>query len=167
MARKPKLEPTFEPANALIGIASDLPLVRLVHFINNNTPLQLSCTDDLEVFFEKLDDLVPFRFFYCRDEEYRSDICLVPNLADGLLLLPKIKEFNFLLVVRGAMPPERVKQITAAVKRISGVRIATPVKQETIPELGPVLQEIEIHLIGITNQLANAKLRIMPRSEDQ
>ncbi len=167
MARIPRLEPAFEPADALIGIATSIPVIQLVHFINNLSFLALVREEDLPVYFEKTDTLNSFKFFYYQDEDYRSDFCLLTNSSAGIVLLPTHRQFSYFLIIHGAIPNEKVSRLVSQVKSISGVQLAVSIKQETVKELGPVLQDLELHLTELKKKKNESQKRIMPSAEDQ
>lgn len=166
MARIPRLEPSFEPADSFIGIATTMPAVQLVHFINTLTFLDLRREDDLPVYPEK-SDVQHFRFFHCQNEDYRSDFCLLANNSSGITLLPSHKQFSYFLAVFGAIPDDVATQLVSRIKSITGVQLAAIIKQETIKGLGPVLQDLELHLTDLKREKNEARKRIMPLSEDQ
>jgi hypothetical protein len=167
MARIPRLEPAFEPADALIGIATTIPAIQLVHFINSLTFLKLVREEDLPVYSEKTDSLNYFKFFHYQDEDYRSDFCLLNNNIAGIILLPTHRQFSFFLIVHGAIPGEKISRLVSQVKAISGVQLAALIKQESIKELGPVLQDMELHLTQLKKKKNENQIRIMPAAEDQ
>lgn len=167
MARVPRLETAFEPADAFIGIATNMPVIQLVHYINSRSLLKLVREKDLPVYSEKSDSLNDFKFYHYQDEDYRSVFCLLGNSSSGLSLLSTHKQFNFFLVVQGAIPDEKVSQLVAQIKSISGVQMAAVINQEPIRTLGPILQDLEIHLTQLNLEKAGKQKRIMPLAEDQ
>jgi len=167
MAAKPRLDSTFEPADAFIGIATNMPVIQLVHYINSRTLLNLVREKDLPVYFEKTDKFQDFKFYYCQDEDYRSIFCLLGNSSSVLSLLPTHKHFSFFLVVQGAIPDEKVAQLVVQIKSISGVQLAAVINQEPIRSLGQILQDLEIHLTELNKEKAEKQKRIMPLAEDQ
>jgi hypothetical protein len=168
MAAKSRLDPTFEPADAFIGIATNMPVIQLVHYINSHTLLKLVRENDLPVYSEKSDTLIDYKFFHYQDDDYRSTFCLLSNSSSsGLHLLPAHKQFSYFLVIQGAIPEERVTQLVARIKSIAGVQLAAIINQEPIKILGPVLQDLEIHLTQLNKEKAEKQKRIMPLAEDQ
>jgi len=168
MARMQRLDPAFEPADAFIGIATNMPVIQLVHYINSQTLLKLVRENDLPVYSEKSDTLIEYKFFHYQDDDYRSIFCLLSNSStSGLYLLPAHKQFSYFLVIQGAIPEERVTQLVARIKSIAGVQLAAVIKQEPIKILGPVLQDLEIHLTQLNKEKAEKQKRIMPLAEDQ
>lgn len=167
MARIPRLEPAFEPADAFIGIATNMPVIQLVHFINSQTFLNLTREEDLPVYSEKTDSLTYHKFFYYQDDDYRSDFCLLNNSSEGINLLPTHKQFNYFLVVQGAIPAEKITLLVSRVKAIAGVQLAAIINQEPIRPLGPILQDLELHLSEIKKEKTNKQARFMPSAEDQ
>lgn len=167
MARIPKLDLSFEAADAFIGITSNLPVIQLVHFINNFTFLNLVREEDLPVYSEKTDNFNNFRFFHYFDEDYRTEFCLLANSSEGINLLPSLKQFNYFLIVNGAIPAEKVLQIIAQVRPIAGLQVAAAIKQDPKYGLGSVLQDLELHLADLKMKKAKKQKRFMPLSEDQ
>jgi hypothetical protein len=167
MPRKSRLEPAFEQADAFIGIATNLPVIQLVHFINRETLLKLVREEDLPVFNEKTESLNYFKFFHYEDDDYRSDFCLVNNTSEGINLLPMHKQFAYFLIIHGAIPDEKVKQLMTQIKAIAGVQLAALIGQEPIKALSPILQDLELHLTDLKKEKAEQNKRIMPSAENQ
>ncbi len=167
MARVSKLEPAYEKADAFIGIATNLPVINLVHYINRQTLLNLIREDDLPVYSEKTDTLNYFKFFHYNDDDYRSDFCLLSNFNEGINLLPTHKQFGFFLVVHGAIPDEKVKQLIAQVKSIAGIQLAASMDQGPIKTLAPIMQDLELHLTELKKNKTEKSKRFMPPAEDQ
>ena len=167
MAAKSRLDPSFEPADAFIGIVTNMPVIQLVHYINSRSLLNLVREKDLPVYSEKSDSLNDFKFFHYLDEDYRSVFCLLGNSSLGLNLLPTHKQFSYFLVIQGAIPDDKVSQLVTQIKSISGVQMAAVINQEPIRMLGPILQDLEIHLTQLNRNKAEKLKRIMPLAEDQ
>lgn len=167
MAIKTRLEPAFEQADAFIGIATNLPVTQLVHFINRQSMLNLVRGEDLPVYNEKTDHQNHFRFYHYEDDDYRSDFCLLANNNAGINLLPTHKQFGYFLVIHGAIPDEKIKVLISEIKSISGVQLAAIVAQEPIKMLGPILQDLELHLTDLKQAKMLMKNRIMPSAENQ
>lgn len=167
MAAKPRLDPAFEHADAFIGIATNMPVIQLVHYINSRSLLKLVREKDLPVYSEKSGSLNDFKFYHYQDEDYRSVFCLLGNSSSGLNLLSTHKQFSYFLVIQGAIPEEKVTQLVAQIKSISGVQMAAVINQEPLKTLGPILQDLEIHLTELKKEKAEKQKRIMPLAEDQ
>ena len=167
MAVKSRLDPTIELADAFIGIATNMPVIQLVHYINSRSLLNLVREKDLPVYFEKSDSLKEFKFYHYQDEDYRSVFCLLGNSSSGLNLLATHKQFSYFLIIQGAIPDEKIAQLVAHIKSISGVQMAAVINQEPLRTLGPILQDLEIHLTQLNMEKAEKQKRIMPLAEDQ
>lgn len=167
MARIQRLDPSIEPADAFIGIATNMSATQLVHFINNITLLNLVREEALPVYSEKTDSLIFYNFFYYPDEDYRSDFCMVANNSGGPNLLPSHKQFGYFLIIQGAMPDGKISQLVTQIKSITGVQLAAIIGQETIKSLGPILQDLELHLTELKKAKAGGLKRFMPLSENQ
>jgi len=167
MAGKLRIDQAFEPADAFVGIATNMPATQLVHFINNATLLKLVRVDDLPVYNEKSNSLNPYKFFYYTDEDYRSDFCLLGNSNGGPILLPSHKQFSYFLVVQGGIPDDKISQLVSRIKSITGVQLAAIINQEPIKSMGPILQDLEMHLSSLKKLKAEETKQFMPLSENQ
>lgn len=167
MAIKLRIDPTFEPADAFIGIVTTMQVIQLVHFINSQTWLNLLREDDLPVYSEKTDSLRNYKFFHCVDEDLRSTFSLLSNNNEGISLLPSQKQFGFFLVIYGAIPSDKTKQLIAQIKSISGVQMAADIKQEPGKVFGPILQDLELHLTDLKRVKSENEKRFMPSAEEQ
>lgn len=167
MARAPRLEPAYEPADALIGIATTMPIVQLVHYVNRLTLLNLVRETDLPVFSEKTDSLNYFKFFHCQDDDYRSEFCLLGNNSGVINLLPTHKQFSYFLVVQGSIPDGKVTQLVSQIKSVAGVQLAAKIDQDPIRTLGPILQDLELHLTDLKKAKETTMNQFMPLSENQ
>lgn len=167
MARTPKLEPAFEPADALIGIATNIPVIQLVHFMNSRTLLNLVREEDLPAYSEKTASLNNFKFFHYQDDDYRSGFCLISNSSEGINLLPTLRQFGYFLVVHGSIPEDKITELVTQIKPIPGVQVAAVIDQEPIKALGPILQDLELHLTELKKGKTEKQKRFIPLSEDQ
>jgi hypothetical protein len=167
MAIKLRIDPAFEPSDAFICIATTMPVIQLVHFINSQTWLKLVREDDLPVYSEKTDSLRTYKFFHCMDEDFRSTFSLLSNNNEGLYVLPSHKQFGFFLVIYGAIPADKIKQLIAQIKSISGVQLAASISQEPGKVFGPILQDLELHLTDLKRVKAGNEKRFMPPAEEQ
>ncbi len=167
MARKSQLEPANERADALIGIATSLPIFRLVHLLNKQTLLQLVCEDDIPIYIEKQKQLIEFSFYYCENEDYRSSFCLVNNIYRTAVIIPSQKQLSYLLIIKGAIPSDKVSQLIAAIKLIPGVQLAVLLDQKGMKYFESVMEDLELHLDSVKMKNASNEKRIMPSAENQ
>lgn len=167
MARIPRLDSTFEPADAFVGIATNMPVIQLVHYINSLTRLNLVREKDLPVYSEKTDRLIEYTFYHYQDDDYRSVFCLLSNSISGLYLLPTHKEFSYFMIIQGAIPEDKIKQLSTEIKAITGVQMTAIIKQEPARIFEPILQDLEIHLTQLNKEKAELLKRFMPLAEDQ
>ena len=167
MARVPRLEPTFEPADALIGIATNIPVIQLVHFINSKSFLKLVRKDDFPVYSEKTNTQIESKFFHGEDQDFRSTFSLFCNNNEGVNLLPSHKQFGYFLVVYGAITDEKIKQLISQIKSIPGVQLAAVIKQESIKLLEGILLDLELHLSAIKTEKTKKQKNFMDLSENQ
>lgn len=167
MPRQQRIDPATEPADAFIGIVTNMSIIQMAHFINQKSLLNLVREADLPVYFEKTDNLVDFKFFHCQNEDYRSDFCLLGNSNSGINLLPSHKEFNYFLIALGAIPDYKISLLVSQIKSINGVQIAANLPQKSNLAIPPILTDIELHLTELKKMKSEKQNLIMPLSEDQ
>ena len=167
MARKSLLEQANEKADALIGIASALPIFRLVHLLNQHSMLELVCEDDFPVYIEKSKKVFDFPFYYYENEDYRSSFCLVNNSNRETYLLPLHKQLSYLLIIKGAMPTDKISKLVSSIKSIPGIQLATLLNQSGIKSFDSIMEDLEMHLNTLKIKRTSLEKRIMPSAEDQ
>lgn len=167
MPRPQRLDTAAEPADAFIGIVTNMSIIQMAHFINQKTSLNLVRKADLPVYFEKTKKLVDFKFFHCQNDDYRSDFCLLGNSNSGTILLPSHKQFNYFLIALGAIPNNKIAQLVLHIKSISAVQIAANLDQNSIAGIPSILIDIELHLSEQKKIESEKQNLIMPLSEDQ
>lgn len=167
MARKSLLEQAFEQADAIIGIATALPIFRLVHLLNQHSRLKLECEDDIPIYIDKVKLLLEFPFYIHEDEDLRTSFFLVSNSNKTALILPSHKQLSYLLILKGAIPNDKISSLVISIKQIPGIQLATLLNQSTLKNFESVMEDLELHLDSIRKKKSANSIRIMPSAENQ
>ena len=116
----------------LIGIVTNQTISRLGWLINQKSGLDFSRIEDLELpdfnpaahsGFSKLD------YF---DEENHLHFSLIANKEFGEILSPDLKQFDFLMVLRGGIEFFEENNFLTQLRKISEIRLAATINQPKI-----------------------------------
>jgi hypothetical protein len=152
MARKIRLEPAIAEVNAIVGIASQLKDYRLVHFINKHLDVQFASVDDLPFYDPKIGKPTLYPLFWFKDNNLRTDFCLVSNSNGTTTLIPSLRQINYFLIIQGGAYQNHVDDIVSGIRRIQGVQAAIAIAQTSIKEIGPLLEDIELHILDLSRK---------------
>ena len=116
----------------LIGIVTNQTISRLGWLINQKTGLDFSRIEDLELLdfnpaansgFSKLD------YF---DEENHLHFSLIANKEFGEILSPDLKQFDFLMVLRGGIEFFEEINLLTQLRKISEISLAASIDQAKV-----------------------------------
>ena len=150
MAKKILLETRSEPILfTLFGISCHLKDYRLSYYLNQK----------LELSFVKMEDFLGCSFYFCRDEDCFNSYYLLGNRGPETILLPDLRQTDFLLLAEGPFKKAQKEQLLEKIKGIQSVLTAFEVRFETIKNYNQMLTDLEIHLMNI---LKEAKIIYSP-----
>lgn len=149
MAKKKLIsDPISFPDLTLIGIASQLKDYRLAHFINQNTALELVRMEDVPVFSEKDNNLIPYPLFIWHEPTQRTNYYLISNNHPAGKLIPAYKQADFILGMRGPYDDELPQTIIQSIKKISAIQLVFLIDPAKIKNLEGIMSDLELHLVG-------------------
>jgi len=150
MAKKVFLETRPESILfTLFGISCHLKDYRLSYLFNKK----------LELEFVKMEDFNGYSFYFCRDEDCFNSYYLLGNRGEEAILLPVLKQTDFLLLVEGPVKKIQKERLLEKIKSIQNVLTAFEVRFETIKNYETLLTDLELHLMKI---LKEAKIKYSP-----
>jgi hypothetical protein len=153
MARKILHERYSESANyTLIGISCHLKDYRLSYLLNNKLEFVFSKQQDLAISIQGNKEPANFSFYFYKDEDQATSYLLVANRSEDHVLLPEIKQLDFLLLLEGEFKKSRKDQVIKAVGSIPNVLTAYEISPGSIRNSGNLFSEIEIHLMNISRK---------------
>jgi hypothetical protein len=129
-------EPTYF---TLIGISCHLKDYRLSYLLNQK----------LEYSFSKLEDLQDFSFYYYRDEDRYNTYTLIANRSQESVLVPQLKQTDFLLLVEGEFKKAQKDPVLNAIRTIPNVLTAYEIRLPEIKNFEILLTDIEMHVMNI------------------
>jgi hypothetical protein len=150
MVRKILRDTHSEPAYyTLIGISCHLKDYRLSYLLNKKLEFVFSKQQDLILTLQEKKEPANFSFYYYKDEDQVNSYWLIANRSEEYVLLPEIKQLDFLLMVEGEFKKNRKDQLLKAVSPIQNVLTAYEINLTSIKNFENLLTEIEIHLMNI------------------
>jgi hypothetical protein len=126
----------------LFGVSCHLKDYRLSFNLNQQLDLDLV----------KMDDFMGYSFYYCRDEDCFNAYYLLGNRGPETILLPDLKQTDFLLFVEGPFKKVQKERLLEKIKGIQNVLTAFEVRFETIRNYNVILTDLELHLMNILKE---------------
>ena len=114
MAKKRFLEGDFFEGYSLLGIVCGLPDFRTTHFINRQAHLDLKKYRDFSLNEGAKNG---FSWYHYENEELRRDYYLIQNKRGTAVLLPELRNFDYLLLLYGNIPPSYRKEILTILRK--------------------------------------------------
>jgi len=114
----------------LYGIVSQEKPHRLVWFLNKIAPYHFSRVDDYEI--EIASKLFAFAQYTFNDEENHITYILIIKKDESQLLIPELKNFDYLLLIKGAIDFFEEETLKENIKTIPIVQIIFEVETEKL-----------------------------------
>ncbi len=126
--KKLQLEVEEDLAFMLFGFVSGHKASKLCFFLNQMASFEFERVADL-----KLPDFNPksetsFSKFAFQDEENHLDFYLLANKEFGMTLFPELKQFDYLLIVRGGLEFFDAGAFSREGMKINGVQLIAPIE---------------------------------------
>jgi hypothetical protein len=162
MAKKVSLKVRPEPVLfTLLGISCHLKDYRLSYLLNNNLGIFFTKHDDLRISAAGSRDETEFSFYLFRDEERLNTYYLIANRSQDFVLVPELKQFDFLLVVEGAIGTGEKEFLLKIIRGIPGVLTVVENELTGIKNYENLLTDVEMHMMNIQK---STSLKYQPKS---
>jgi hypothetical protein len=150
MARK-ILRDTYSDAAfyTLIGISCHLKDYRLSYLLNNKLEFFFTKQPDLLITLQEKKEATNFSFYYYKDEEPGTSYWLIGNRSEEYIMVPELKQLDFLLMVEGDFKKSRKSAFVKAIASIPNVLTAYEINLTGIKNFENLLTEMEIQLMNI------------------
>jgi len=150
MAKKILLDIHSEPTYyTLIGIACHLRDYRLSYNLNKKLESGFAREQDLSVPIPGKQGSAGFSFFYYKDEDHRNTYCLIANRSESLILVPEMKQLDFLFLIEGEFKKNRKDHLIRCIGSIPNILTTVEVKLTDIKNYENFLTDVELHLINV------------------
>jgi len=156
MAKKILLDARAEPAYfSLIGISCHLKDYRLSYLLNQQLEFSLSKLDDLPHPLPGAQEPAEFSYYYYRDEDRRQTWSLIANRSQDAVLIPPLKQTDFLLLVEGEFRKAQKEEVLHSIRIIPNVLTAFEVSLSEVRNPEILLTDIEMHLMKVFTRNRN------------
>ena len=130
LIKKTELVFEFEYDFLLYGIVSQEKPYRLAWLFNKIHPYNFVRIEDYEL--EIIGKQLVLAQYLFIDEENHTNYFLIANKDDNNHLLPELKNFDFILIIKGALDFFEEVQLKGAIKKISAVQIIYPIEVDKL-----------------------------------
>lgn len=163
MSRKIFLETRSEPASfTLVGISCHLPDYRLIFSLNKLLEFDFTRENDFKPASLNLEVEEGYAFYLYCDEDQRLTYYLISNRNQGNLLLPAMKQLDFILVIEGELNKTSKEKLLSTFKAIPNVIIAFEIRFSELKNHESFLTDIEFHILGINRGSKQPTTRFKP-----
>jgi hypothetical protein len=116
----------------LFGLVTSHKASKLVFFLNQISPFNFFRVADLQMPDFNPRAEISFSKFSFLDEENHLDFHLLANKEFGLCLFSELKQFDFLLVVRGGLEFFDAAALAKSSRKLPGLQLLAPIDNEKI-----------------------------------
>ncbi len=118
MAKKRYLKGDSFEGYSLLGIVCGLPDFRATHFINQYGGFDFK---KYEVFSLSQEKETAFSWYYSSNEEMRRDYFLIQNKDGADILLPALRNFDYLLLMYGNITAQYLGELLPLLRNVPNV----------------------------------------------
>ena len=117
----------------LVAITSSLKDYRLCYFINKFTGLELTKTDDHEIWLSPAEGQKYFSRYAAVSDDVETEYFLLANRSpEGGTLIPEMKHSDYFFVIRNFIDEEDLETLLAAVSEIPEVVVASEISPQKL-----------------------------------
>jgi len=150
MAKKIYLDVRSDPALfTLLGISCHLRDYRLSYLFNHHLGFSLIKRDDLRIISSPDKGQTEFSFYSYRNEERLNTFYLIANRSQSFILVPEMKQFDFLLIVEGRYNKGEKNVMIKTIRSLPGVLTVFEINFTEIKNYESLLTDLEIHSMNI------------------
>ncbi len=155
MSKKHHLSQEKYSDAGVIGIVSQLPDYRIVHFLNKEVDFTLVRSADLMVPQEAEKEPAGHPFFHAYNEEYGVTFCFIGNKSQYLPLIPMMRNIDYILLIINKGERYDIGGMIKKMRTLPGLLMVQEVDPGKLPGIDEVFHLIEIHLNALkdNNQL--------------
>jgi hypothetical protein len=141
MAKKLQVSGDIREGFHLLSMVSSFADYRISFFINNNLGIMLKKYAD----FVPEPDKTPFSWFYFYDTDLHIYYYLFANKSQGRNLIPELKQFDYLLFIKGSLPEDLYNEKAAKLRATQGIQAVFRQDIMKIKNTDLLLEVLELH----------------------
>lgn len=125
--KKLQLEVEEDLSFLLFGLVSNHKASKLLFILNQLESLNFERVADLDLPDYNPNSEISFSKFAFHDEENHLDFYVLSNKELGLCLFTDLKQFDYLLIVRGGLEFFNQKKFTQSCMQLPGIQFMAPI----------------------------------------
>lgn len=133
----------------LLGISCHLRDYRLSHLFNHHLGFSFAKRDDLRIVSPSRQAEDEFSFYSFRDEERLNTFYLIGNRNQSVILIPEMKQFDFLVIVEGRFVKAEKDVLTKTLRSLPGIVAVIETRLTDIKNYESLLTDIEMHVMSV------------------
>lgn len=141
MAKKLQVSGDIREGFYLLSIVSSFADYRISFFINSNLGILLKKYAD----FVQETAKIPFSWFYYYDSDSHIYYYLFANKSQGKNLVPELKHFDYLFLIKGRLPDDFYNEKTAKLRVTQGIQAVFQQDMMKIKNTDILLEAMELH----------------------
>lgn len=141
MAKKLQVSGDIREGFQMLSIVSSFADYRISFFINNNLDITLKKYAD----FIYEPDKTPFSWFYFYDSDRHLYYYLFANKSQAKNLIPELKQFDYLLFIKGILPENFYNEKTIKLRGTQGIQAVFQQNIMKIKNTDLLLEALELH----------------------
>jgi hypothetical protein len=150
MVKKKILGKNSEPASlTMLGISCHLKDYRLSFLINQIPGFDLSKGDDFNYILSPPKGEARFSFYSCQNEEKQNSYYLISNRSQEFILIPELKQFDFLLMIDGKCSKGDKESLMKTIRSIPGILTIVESNFSSVRNFENLLTDLEMHVMNI------------------
>ncbi len=144
MAKKRYLKSDFFEGYSLLGIVCGLPDFRTTHFINQYGGFDFKKYEDFSLSQKKE---TAFSWYYSSNEEMRRNYFLIQNKNGADILMPALRNFDYLLLLYGNITVQYLGDLLSALRNIPNVTAVFEQDLNKIKNSDLLIEKNELHTL--------------------
>jgi len=153
MVQKVKIDIDFDQDNFLVGISCHRKNYWIAYKINEALKVQLKRTDDLQVYNNKLEEMIRYPLYFYHDFDCEINFYLLTNNHKKAKLFPSQKSTDFFLLINGPASEKFILEKVKKIKSIPNVLMAFEISLSKIKKMDNFLEELELHMLEISKKI--------------
>lgn len=131
----------------LLGLSTQLKDYRLSFLLNKLPGFRFSRFDDLLIPVPDEEQPVPFSVYTSSDEEHFNTYTLLSNRSSDHVLVPSVRQADFLLMVEGPFKKQQKDDLLKALRTVPNMLLAAEINPSSVKQFESLISDLELHMM--------------------
>ncbi|MEI6122356.1 MAG: IPExxxVDY family protein [Bacteroidota bacterium] len=131
-----------------IGISAHLKDYKLCWNLNHILEINLQKNQNF-ISSKKKSTREEYSFYHYYDENNRCFFYLLSNKKDNAMLMSKMPEIDYILLIKGFLNDEKIEHTIANIKKTTNILTAFLINMNKYSEMNGFLTDMELHYINV------------------